>query len=143
MFLGSIMSAVVGIPAIGYLISPAVKAQKSEGWIALGPLANYPVGVPTPYSFTTTKINGWEKTVNSSSVFVLRSADDKVKVLSSVCPHLSCRVTWHKDNNEYVCPCHDAHFSIDGAVTAGPPPRPMSQFDTKVESGNLFIHLIA
>jgi menaquinol-cytochrome c reductase iron-sulfur subunit len=141
-FVGSIMGVVVGIPVIGYLISPAMSAQKSDAWIPLGSLANYPAGVPTPFSFTRTKVNGWEKTVNSLSVFVLRGEGDDVKVMSSVCTHLSCRVTWHKESDEYICPCHDAHFSRDGNVLSGPPPRPLSTFETKIESGNLFIHLV-
>ena len=61
--LGTIMAVVVGLPAIGYLISPATKVQKKEDWVSLGPLENYPVGIPTLFSFTRTTVNGWEKTV--------------------------------------------------------------------------------
>jgi Rieske Fe-S protein len=141
-FVGSIMGVAIGVPVVGYLISPAVKAQKADAWIPLGALNNYPAGVPTPFSFTRTKVNGWEKTVNSHSVYVLRDQGDAVKVLSSVCPHLSCRVTYHKDSDQYICPCHDAHFTRDGSVVSGPPPRPLDAFETKVEGGNLFIHLL-
>ena len=142
--LGTIMGAVVGLPAIGYLISPATKSQESEAWIALGPLENYPIGVPTPFSFTRSKINGWEKTVNSHGVHVLRrsEAESDILVLSNVCTHLSCRVTWEEDAQEYVCPCHDAQFDINGDVSFGPPPRPLDQYETKVEEGNLFIHFV-
>ena len=69
---GTIMGAMVGIPAIGYLISPATKIQKSEAWIPLGPLEKIPVGVPTFFSFTRSKVNGWEKTVNSYGVYAWR-----------------------------------------------------------------------
>jgi Rieske Fe-S protein len=142
--LGTIMGAVVGIPAIGYLISPALKAQESEAWIELGPLENYPIGTPTLFTFTRTKINGWEKTVNSYGVYVLRQseAESDVLVLSNVCTHLSCRVTWNEEIQEYACPCHDAHFTIKGDVAFGPPPRPMDRYETKVEEGNLFMHLV-
>jgi menaquinol-cytochrome c reductase iron-sulfur subunit len=141
-FVGGIIGAVIGIPAIGYLISPAVKAQSADAWIPLGALANYPVGVPTPFSFTRTKVNGWEKTVNSFSVYVIRAADDKVNVLSNVCTHLGCRVAWNQNAGEYLCPCHDAHFGMHGEVISGPPPRPLNEYETKIENGNLFIHLL-
>jgi menaquinol-cytochrome c reductase iron-sulfur subunit len=141
-FVGTIIGAAIGIPAIGYLVSPAVKAASSDAWIPLGALSNYPVGVPTSFSFTRSKVNGWEKTVNSFAVYVIRGDGDNVKVLSNVCTHLGCRVTWHKDTNDYLCPCHDGHFGMNGQVISGPPPRPLNTYETKIENGALFIHLM-
>ena len=142
--LGAVMGLVVGLPAIGYMISPALKSQKSDAWIALGPLENYPIGIPTLFTFTRTKLNGWEKTVNSFGVYVLRQSEtaSDVKVFSNVCTHLSCRVTWKEDLIEYVCPCHDGRFGITGEIVSGPQPRPLDEYETKVEEGNLFIHLV-
>ncbi len=141
-FLGSIMATVIGLPGITYLISPATRTQKTEAWIPLGPLGNYPIGKPAPFNFTRSMVNGWEKTVLSYGVFVLRKDENQVKVLSNICTHLGCRVSWHPDILEYVSPCHDGHFDIDGNVTKGPPPRPLDQYETKVENGDLFIHLL-
>lgn len=138
-FLGSIMGAVIGLPAIGYLLSPAIQAKKSEAWVPLGPLENYPLETPTLFNFTRTKINGWEKTVNSYGAYVIRHGDDSVTVLSNICTHLACRVNWKEDQALYVCPCHDAAFKIDGSVNSGPPPRPLDVYETKIEDGNLFI----
>jgi len=141
-FLGTIMGAVVGLPAIGYLISPAIKVQKKEAWIPLGPLENYPVGTPTLFNFTRTTVNGWEKTVSSYGAYVIRSGANDLKVFSNMCTHLSCRVTWNDDESEYICPCHDAHFGSDGQVLSGPPPKPLNEYETKIEEGELFIHLV-
>jgi cytochrome b6-f complex iron-sulfur subunit len=41
--------------------------------------------------------------------------------LSDVCPHLGCKVHWESTSSEFICPCHDGHFDIQGAPTAGPP----------------------
>ena len=140
--LGSIMTTVVGLPGVAFLISPATRTQKAEAWIPLGSLGNYPIGKPAPFNFTRSTVNGWEKTVLSYGVFVLRKDESQVKVLSNICTHLGCRVSWHPDIQEYVSPCHDGHFDIDGNVTKGPPPRPLDQYETKVENGDLFIHLL-
>ena len=137
-FIGTIMGAVIGLPAVGYLISPALKTQKTESWISLGALEDYPLGVPVPFSFTRTTVNGWEKTVNSYGVFILRKEDGSVRVLSNRCTHLSCRVTWKEQQHDFLCPCHDGHFDIDGQVVAGPPPAPLQEFETKIEDGSLF-----
>lgn len=141
-FLGTIMGAVVGLPAIGYLIAPAVKVKRADARIPLGPLENYPAGVPTLFNFTRTKVNGWEKTVNSYGVYVLRGEGDQVKVLSNVCTHLSCRVNWKAEEQQYACPCHAAYFDIDGKVLEGPPPRPLDEFEAEIEEGNLFINFV-
>ncbi|MFZ5809745.1 MAG: ubiquinol-cytochrome c reductase iron-sulfur subunit [Chloroflexota bacterium] len=137
--LGGVMGAVIGIPAIGYLLSPALKTQKSEAWIPLGKLEDYPLNTPTLFTFTRTKVNGWEKTVYSYGVYILRTSESEVKVLSNLCTHLSCRVTWKEEANEYLCPCHDGHFDIQGNVDSGPPPRPLDTYETKIEDGNLFM----
>lgn len=137
--LGTIMTGILGIPAIGYLISPATRKPERDAWIALGPLDNYPTGIPIPFNFTRSTINGWEKTVNSYGVFLVREDESRVRVFSNICTHLSCRVSWHDDLQHYVSPCHDGHFNIVGAVISGPPPRPLDEFTTKIEANNLYI----
>jgi Rieske Fe-S protein len=141
--LGSIMGAVIGLPAIGYLISPATRVQKREDWIPLGALENFPVGTPTLVTFNRTTVNGWERTVNSYGVFVLRRSDTDVSVLSNLCTHLNCRVNWDEGRSEYVCPCHDAQFDINGKVLGGPPPRPLEGYSgerLRIEEGIVSIH---
>ena len=140
--LGTIMAAVIGLPAIDYLVDPALKAQKTDAWVPLGKLDSFPVGKPTLATFIRSKANGWEKTVDSYGVFVLRKSDTEVLALSNKCTHLGCRVNWKEDLQEYVCPCHDAHFGLAGDIHSGPPPRPLDRYQTKVANGILSIHLL-
>lgn len=141
--LGSIMGVVMGIPIIGYLIDPALKTESGEAWIPLGPLENFPMGTPNVFSFTRSNINGWEKTVNSYGGFVLRKSETDLLVLSSHCTHLGCTVNWEDARGEYVCPCHNAQFSLEGEVLGGPPPRPLDRYETNVEEGVLMIRFPA
>jgi menaquinol-cytochrome c reductase iron-sulfur subunit len=134
---GSIMAALIALPGIGFILAPAIKAKKAEGWVSLGPLENYPIGIPTLFNFTRTNINGWEKTTNSYGVYVLRKNDSDIKVLTNVCTHLGCRVSWDETTELYACPCHTAHFDIEGTVADGPPPKPLPEFETRVEDGIL------
>jgi Rieske Fe-S protein len=138
--LGSIMGAVIAIPAISYLLSPAASVQKKESWISLGPLENYPVMLPTLYTFVQTTVNGWEKTANSYGVYVVRYDDSAQKVFSNKCTHLSCRVTWQEGPQDFLCPCHDGSFNIEGQVVSGPPPAPLVEYDNKVEEGILYFY---
>ena len=142
--LGSIMGAAVGLPVIGYLISPALKKQETEAWIPAGPPEQYPIGTPTLFTFTRSTVNGWEKTVNSFGVFITRFSEDQasVRAFSNVCTHLSCRVNWKEAEELYSCPCHDAAFDIQGEIVHGPQPRPLDEYETKIEDGVLLIHLV-
>jgi Rieske Fe-S protein len=141
--LGSVMGVVMGIPIVGYLIDPALKAQSGEAWIPLGPLENFPIGTPKSFSFTRSNINGWEKTVNSYGGFVLRKSESELLVLSNRCTHLSCAVNWDEARSEYVCPCHDAQFGAEGEVLGGPPPHPLDRYEANVEEGTLMIRFPA
>jgi len=140
---GSVIGAAIGLPAINFLIDPALKADKTDAWIPLGKLEKIEIGKPTLLTFTRSKANGWEKTVNSYGVFILRKSETQTLVLSNKCTHLGCHVNWDAETQEYICPCHDAQFGINGEVLGGPPPRPLDQYSgdqVKVEDGTLLIH---
>jgi len=140
--IGGVIAALVGIPSVAYLLSPATQARtEDDALIPLGPLENYPIAVPTRFDFTRTKVNGWERTATNYGLYVLRKSESEVRVFSDVCTHLGCRVTWHPEIKHYVSPCHDGHFDIAGNVVSGPPPRPLDEFVTKVEDGNLLVML--
>ena len=139
---GTLIGAGIGIPVIGYLIDPALKAGGAEAWIPLGPLENFEIGKPTLVNFTRTKVNGWERTANSYGVFVVRTSETEVVVFSNICTHLGCRVNWNETVGGYVCPCHDAEFGPDGSIVRGPQPRPLDRYEgdtLKVEEGVISI----
>jgi cytochrome b6-f complex iron-sulfur subunit len=70
------------------------------------------------------------------------STSDDFLALSSVCPHLGCRVHWEAQNDRFFCPCHNGAFDRSGRPTAGPPlsaNQPLVRFPLKVENGLLYI----
>ena len=141
--IGGLIGALIGIPSLVYLLSPSLKGQEDTDSIALGRLENYPIGVPTRFDFTRTKVNGWERTAVEYGLFVVRKNEQEVRVFSDICTHLGCRVSWHADQEHYISPCHNGHFDIMGKNVSGPPPRPLDEFRTRIEEGNLFVQLPA
>lgn len=140
--LGGVIAAIIGIPAIGYLISPALKKQSGDDWVPLGQVDTLPEGVPTLFSFTRTQKVGWERTANTYGVYVIRHTSGNLDVFSNICTHLSCRVTWNETDNQFICPCHDGRFAKDGSIVSGPQPRPLDRFEYQVEDGTLKIHIV-
>jgi cytochrome b6-f complex iron-sulfur subunit len=71
------------------------------------------------------------------------TADDFL-ALSSVCPHLGCRVHWEPQNDRFFCPCHLGAFDPEGRPTAGPPlaaNQSLPEYPLKVEDGLLYINM--
>ncbi len=103
---GGIIGLGVGIPAIGYLIAPALREDKAGAPVTIGKLEDIPVGQFHPFSFTITKVNGWERTANNYGGYILRKSEspDDILVLSSRCTHLSCTVNWDEKNQSFHLP---------------------------------------
>ncbi len=57
---GGLIGVVIGIPSVAFLLSPATKpGGEQDALIDLGQIENYPIGIPTRFDFTQTKVNGW------------------------------------------------------------------------------------
>lgn len=127
---GGAITFVLGLPAIVYLINPALRSGGKESWVPIGKLDQIPVGIPYPFSFTQVQVNGWERTATNHGGFVIRQSEDPkdILILNSKCTHLGCTVNWKNEAHAFTCPCHDARFSMNGQVLAGPPPRPLDRY---------------
>lgn len=139
--ISAFIASAVGIPIIGYLLSPALKRTTPQ-WTQLGPLADFAVGVPRQVPFTRFRRDGWIERPENLSVWVWRQGETEVAVYNGHCTHLGCAYNWmtegkHKDH--FFSPCHDGVFALDGAVISGPPPRPLDRLETKVEDGIVYI----
>jgi menaquinol-cytochrome c reductase iron-sulfur subunit len=136
--IGGLIGAVVGIPAIEYIVGPALK-KNVQNWIRLGAVSKVEQSVPTLFKTNVQNQTGWIVSQDEVSVYVLTEDGQTYTALSNVCTHLGCHVRWIPDQNEFACPCHNGVFAKDGTVVSGPPPRPLDRYQTKIENGMLFI----
>ncbi len=136
--MGSLISGVVGLPAIAYIIGPALQ-QKVENWIRLGAISKVEVGTPTLFKATVERRSGWITDQKEISAYVLTEDGQTYVAMSNICTHLGCRARWIPEQGNFFCPCHNGVFDKNGNVVSGPPPRPLDRFETKVEDGVLFI----
>ena len=137
--IGGIITAGIGIPAVAYVVGPALGGDEAQNWIRLGPVSKVELGEPTLFKATITKQTGWIVNEDEISFYLLTENGRDFIALSSICTHLGCRVRWIKEQGEYLCPCHNALFDKFGEVVSGPPPRPLDSFEVKVEDNQLYV----
>lgn len=137
--IGGLISLGLGIPAIIYLIGPALKKISSQNWLRLGPASKVELGTPTLFKTSIERQTGWISNVEEISFYVLTENGRDFVAMSNICTHLGCRVRWIADRQEFFCPCHNGVFDKEGNVVSGPPPRPLDRFEVKVENDQLMI----
>jgi menaquinol-cytochrome c reductase iron-sulfur subunit len=138
---GTLVGAMLSVPLGGYLLSPILRKDSAGNWVSLGNMDRFPLETPTRVDFSYEKEDGWMKAVVDRYAFVLRKANG-LAVFSPICTHLGCSVSWDGEKKNFQCPCHGGVYSPAGKVIAGPPPKALTQFDTKVEEGKLFIRVV-
>ena len=139
--IGAVIGIVIAIPAVAYVVGPALQRREEGNWVRLGSTSKVELGTPTLFKTTVESQTGWIVTEEEKSVYVLTEDGRDYIALSNICTHLGCRVRWITDQGQYFCPCHNAAFDKIGLVVSGPPPRPLDRFETKVEDDQLYILL--
>lgn len=138
---GVVTAGIVGVPAIATLISPVLQHRDRVDWQPLGKLSDFPVGKVTKAVIGMSR-RDWAGSVREQAVYVWRRTDDGVVVFSRSCTDVGCPVTHDPGSRCYFCPCHGGIFSPEGEPMAGPPPRPLYRYATRLrESGVLEIDL--
>lgn len=159
---GAVVTAAVGLPALGYLLSPVLKKQPalwasvSEGlrpawsrsgsrsadlgdWIRVGPIGRLSVGKPVKFEYAWRKMDGWLAEEGRSALWVVTFDGQEVVAYDNHCTHLGCPYAWQDAGQRFFCPCHDGVFDIEGNVVSGPPPRPLDRYETRLVGGELLI----
>ncbi|NIU58009.1 MAG: Rieske 2Fe-2S domain-containing protein [Phycisphaerae bacterium] len=137
--IGGVISFAIGIPAVAYILGPALRKADEQNWIPLGAASKVELGVPTLFKTRVEQKAGWITNEQELTFYVLTDNGRDFTAMSNVCTHLGCRVRWVDDQDQFFCPCHNAAFDKQGEVVAGPPPRPLDRFDVKVENDQLFV----
>jgi menaquinol-cytochrome c reductase iron-sulfur subunit len=106
-------------------------------WVDFGPLEDLEPGSVSmlPYEFLIK--DGWLVLPQRGIVWAKSWAGDQLTVFSSVCTHLSCNIIWQEETNVFECPCHAGRFDANGQPISGPPKKPMTVLEHKIEDGKL------
>jgi len=145
-FIKGVTAAVLGFmslaltwPLVSYLIPSSNEGAEGK-FIKTPGFSKLPIGQPTKLTtdedvdvqaFITTKV--------VYDVWVIKHAEDKATIYSTLCPHLNCRYNFDKTKDVFACPCHGSVFNESGKCIAGPAPRPLDTLPYKIEGGELYV----
>ena len=136
--LSGVLGVLVGLPVLGAFLSPAFKPVEKADWTAVGPVNTFGPE-PTLAHHMHPANEGWVNATAEMQVWVMRDAQGAYRVFDNHCTHLGCPYHWEAAQQRFVCPCHGGQFDATGKVLAGPPPRPLDRYETKVENGTLYM----
>jgi quinol---cytochrome c reductase iron-sulfur subunit, bacillus type len=133
----------LAVPSAYYLLTPVLQEDDSI-WVGLGEVsalraATGPVTVRFRYrgrvGYTVGRRPGLLVVVPQPE------ADEGLLVLSPVCSHMGCNVSWAEDEAKFACPCHGGRYDRLGNVVSGPPKRALERVPFKIESGGLLVQV--
>jgi Rieske Fe-S protein len=70
---------------------------------------------------------------------LVRTPSGDLRAFSAVCTHLSCTVQYRADLSHIWCACHNGHYDLNGVNIAGPPPRPLEEYEVNVRGGEIVV----
>jgi menaquinol-cytochrome c reductase iron-sulfur subunit len=136
--MGAAIAAALGLPAAIYLLLPP-KLRKADPFVEIGDIARLAPNSPTEMTFRRNRVDGWKISSEKATAWVVKHADNSVVAYGPQCTHLGCPYHWDESKSEFMCPCHNSFFSIEGKVIEGPAPRPLDRYETKVEGNKLLV----
>jgi len=128
----------LGIPLVGYVISPALK-RREQSWVEIGKLEDLPVLEPKQLTYVAAVRDGYMETSAHKAVWAVKKDNGEVTAFSPHCTHLGCGYRWDEPERKFKCPCHGSVFDVNGTVLGGPAPRPLDRLPVKIEKGMLYV----
>lgn len=145
--LGTVLAAIVGVPAVLYLISarhrqaPQLTFRPVDG-LRLSELKDHE---PRQGVIYDVRRDAWTLHPNDvvGRVWVVKTGpgNNDLQVFTTICPHLGCSVNLSEPANGFTCPCHGAEFQFDGSLVSregyqNPSPRDMDTLEWRRDPAN-------
>jgi menaquinol-cytochrome c reductase iron-sulfur subunit len=132
-------AAMLSLPIFRFL-STSFEEKSESGW---HPLLRVDANVPeldyVQVSLKRVQQEGWKRQIVEELVWVRKKKDDSFIVFNPHCTHLGCAFSWNSEMKQFLCPCHGGRFDAEGKRIAGPPPRPLDRYETRIEDNTLKI----
>jgi Rieske Fe-S protein len=134
--MGATLAFILG----GAVLAPAF-TRRSDTWLRAAALDTLRDDEPVPVTLRVTRQDGSTQVVDRTVVYLVKTGGNQVRAMHSTCTHLGCRTSYDGESKRILCPCHGGVYDLYGQVIAGPPPAPLPTLATRVEAGQVLVHL--
>jgi menaquinol-cytochrome c reductase iron-sulfur subunit len=136
--LSTAAAAVVGVPVLGFLLSPLTRKPPNQ-WRPVGAADAFKVGETVSVKFEDAAALPWSGVSARTAAWLRRDDENTFTAFAVNCTHLGCPVQWFADPKLFLCPCHGGVYNADGSVAGGPPPKPLGRYSVRVRGGQVEI----
>jgi len=136
--LGALVAVAAGVPIFSALFAPLIE-KTPKFWRNVGKLDSFEVGTTNLVTFENADAKKWSGVTSHTAAWLRRDAADKFTAFSANCTHLGCPVRWEAGASLFMCPCHGGVYYKDGSVAAGPPPKSLVQYPTRINHNTVEI----
>ena len=143
-FLAAGAAALAGVlpplTGLGVLLNPLRKKSNLGQAVRVTSLSALPAdGVPRKFPVVTDRVDAWNhfRNVPIGAVYLRRVEENSVEAFSVDCPHAGCFVEYRAAEKNYLCPCHDSRFNIDGSIQDPNSPSPRGLDSLEVDEEKL------
>ncbi|MBW7997918.1 MAG: Rieske (2Fe-2S) protein [Candidatus Glassbacteria bacterium] len=77
----------------------------------------------------------------SNGIFIIRSSQTSVTVLSRTCTHQGCQVGSFNSGGIATCPCHGSQYNTMGSVVQGPATGSLTSYSATLEGNIIEINI--
>lgn len=136
---GAFMAVGTVLPMIRFAVDPLLQKKEQGSWVKVVQESEIKTMEPVEFRFKIHQVDGWYVSDPELSAWIMKDESGNILALSPICKHLGCTINWNTDkNNEYVCPCHEARYSIDGKnLTVAP--APLDEYEVRLDNGYVYL----
>ncbi len=134
--LGLLFGAVLGFPALAYLLDARNRPARTGDFKPVARLSELEVGVPKQVVIHDLRRDAWTVHPNDviGRVWLVRRGKEQVDAFTTICPHLGCSVNFEEKAKLFICPCHGGTFDLNGhrierPGLTNPAPRGMDRLE--------------
>lgn len=116
----------LGLRFLQFLVPPR-QAKQAES-VLIGAESRIPLG------------DAVSMDLGGHKILVLKT-EEGVTAFSRRCTDLGCLVSWSKEREQFLCPCHQGVYDKTGLNIAGPPPRPLDRYEIVKRGDQLYVNI--
>jgi len=92
------VGALLSVPLICFALFPLLRRTSEVKESPMGALTEFSsLTEPVMRTIQIELLDGWRKVLSEKAVYVTKDSQGRLRVLTSVCPHLGCTVPWNKE----------------------------------------------